>query len=135
MKYLKNQILKNNLLQLSTDQTEGLSLLCKSERDFSTIRTNAPSPVFVSLLFHLRNIAKLRIIVSKSELQMLIHAVIACCLDYCNALFSWPKFLLIACCLLNWCKTLNILEFKILVITFHSIQFYLYSAKSQQGVS
>jgi len=37
--------------------------------------------------FHLRNIAKLRSLVSKAELEMIIHAFISSRLDYCNRLF------------------------------------------------
>lgn len=38
--------------------------------------------------FHLRNIAKLRSIVSQSELEQIIHAFISSRLDYCNSLFT-----------------------------------------------
>lgn len=38
--------------------------------------------------FHLRNISKLRSIVSTSELEMIIHAFISTRLDYCNSLFT-----------------------------------------------
>ena len=38
--------------------------------------------------FHLRNIAKLRALVSVVELEMIIHAFISSRLDYCNSLFT-----------------------------------------------
>uniref|UniRef100_A0A669EIT0 Reverse transcriptase domain-containing protein n=1 Tax=Oreochromis niloticus TaxID=8128 RepID=A0A669EIT0_ORENI len=38
-------------------------------------------------LFQLRNISKLRTLLSKSELEMVIHAFISSRLDYCNSLF------------------------------------------------
>ena len=38
--------------------------------------------------FHLRNLAKLRGVLSKAEMEMAIHAFISSRLDYCNALFS-----------------------------------------------
>lgn len=38
--------------------------------------------------FHLRNIAKLRSVVSFSELEMIIHAFVSSRLDYCNSLFT-----------------------------------------------
>uniref|UniRef100_G3N681 Uncharacterized protein n=1 Tax=Gasterosteus aculeatus TaxID=69293 RepID=G3N681_GASAC len=38
--------------------------------------------------FHLRNISKLRAVVSQPELEMLIHAFISSRIDYCNSLFS-----------------------------------------------
>ncbi|KAF7652656.1 hypothetical protein LDENG_00093850, partial [Lucifuga dentata] len=41
-----------------------------------------------SSFFHLRNIAKLRAVVSKTELEMVIHAFIPSHLDYCNSLFT-----------------------------------------------
>jgi len=38
--------------------------------------------------FNLRNIAKIRSVVSKEELEMLVHAFISSRLDYCNALYT-----------------------------------------------
>lgn len=38
--------------------------------------------------FHLRNIAKLRSIISHAELEMSVHAFISSRLDYCNSLFT-----------------------------------------------
>uniref|UniRef100_A0A8C6TLJ0 Reverse transcriptase domain-containing protein n=1 Tax=Neogobius melanostomus TaxID=47308 RepID=A0A8C6TLJ0_9GOBI len=38
--------------------------------------------------FHLRNFAKLRPILSKSDLELVIHAFISSRLDYCNSLFT-----------------------------------------------
>lgn len=38
--------------------------------------------------FHIRNIAKLRSIVSHAELEMAVHAFISSRLDYCNSLFT-----------------------------------------------
>lgn len=38
--------------------------------------------------FQLRNIAKLRPMVSKDELEMIIHAFVSSRLDYCNSLFT-----------------------------------------------
>ncbi|KAF7655809.1 hypothetical protein LDENG_00050560, partial [Lucifuga dentata] len=40
---------------------------------------------------HLRNIAKLRAVVSKTELEMVIHAFISSHSDYCNSLFTCLK--------------------------------------------
>ena len=41
-----------------------------------------------SCFFHLRNICKLRSVVSTAELEMIIHAFIFSRLDYCNSLFT-----------------------------------------------
>ncbi len=41
-----------------------------------------------SCFFQLRNIAKLRSIVSRQEMEMLVHAFISSGLDYCNSLFT-----------------------------------------------
>lgn len=38
--------------------------------------------------YHLRNIAKLRFIISRTELEMAVHAFISSRLDYCNSLFT-----------------------------------------------
>ncbi len=41
-----------------------------------------------SSLYHLRNIAKPRPVVSRAELEMIIHAFVSNRLDYCNSLFT-----------------------------------------------
>ncbi|KAF7644918.1 hypothetical protein LDENG_00213420 [Lucifuga dentata] len=41
-----------------------------------------------SSFFCLRNIEKLRAVVSKTELELAIHAFISSCLDYCNSLLT-----------------------------------------------
>ena len=41
-----------------------------------------------SCFFHLRDISKLRSVVSTPDLEMIIHAFISSRIDYCNALFS-----------------------------------------------
>uniref|UniRef100_A0A672H2B5 Reverse transcriptase domain-containing protein n=1 Tax=Salarias fasciatus TaxID=181472 RepID=A0A672H2B5_SALFA len=47
--------------------------------------------------FQLRNIAKLRPMVSKKELEMIIHAFISSRLDYCNSLFTCRNKKELAC--------------------------------------
>ena len=46
------------------------------------------SSVTRTCFFHLRNIAKLRSIVTYPELEMIIHAFVSSRLDYCNSLFT-----------------------------------------------
>lgn len=41
-----------------------------------------------SCFFHLRNISKLRHMVSLAELEKIVHAFVSSCLDYCNSLFT-----------------------------------------------
>lgn len=41
-----------------------------------------------SCFFHLRNISKLRHMVSPAELEKIVHAFVSSRLDYCNALFT-----------------------------------------------
>ncbi|KAF7642434.1 hypothetical protein LDENG_00258020, partial [Lucifuga dentata] len=41
-----------------------------------------------SSFFHLRNMAKLRSVVSQAEMEIIIHAFISSHLDYCNSLFT-----------------------------------------------
>lgn len=41
-----------------------------------------------SCFYHLKNIAKLRSIVSRPKLEMIIHALVSSRLDYCNALYT-----------------------------------------------
>jgi len=43
---------------------------------------------FVPVFFHLRNITRIRSLVSKEELEMLVHAFISSRLDYCTALYT-----------------------------------------------
>ena len=44
--------------------------------------------VIHSCFFHLKNISKLRSILTYSELEMIIHAFVSSRLDYCNSLFT-----------------------------------------------
>jgi len=46
------------------------------------------SNILVSCFFHLRNIAKLRNMLSVSDAEKLVHAFMTSRLDYCNALLS-----------------------------------------------
>ena len=46
------------------------------------------SQITRTCFFHLRNIAKLRSLVSFPELEMIIHAFVSSRLDYCNSLFT-----------------------------------------------
>ena len=39
-------------------------------------------------LFHVRNISKLRSVLPNAELEVLIHAFISSCIDYCDAHLS-----------------------------------------------
>ncbi|KAF7650932.1 hypothetical protein LDENG_00118730 [Lucifuga dentata] len=49
--------------------------------------------VWFALVFNqLRNIGKLRPIVSQTEIEIVIHAFISSCLDYCNSLFTCMNF-------------------------------------------
>jgi len=51
---------------------------------------NHISYVTRTAFFHLRNIAKLRNILSVSDAEMLVHAFMTSILDYCNALVGCP---------------------------------------------
>uniref|UniRef100_A0A3P9DQW7 Reverse transcriptase domain-containing protein n=1 Tax=Maylandia zebra TaxID=106582 RepID=A0A3P9DQW7_9CICH len=108
-----NVWMTNNFLQLNADKTECLILAPENIKPqisqhlgafSSSIKATARNlgiifdqslsfdvhvkSVTRSCFFHLRNIAKLRTIVSTTELEMLVHAFISSRLDYCNALFS-----------------------------------------------
>ncbi len=113
----------DNFLQLNTDKTEvmiiapdnitpkirqvigGLSSSdCNDIRNLGVIFDRSlcfnshVKSVFRSCFFHLRNIAKIRSIVSKKEMKMLVHAFISSRLDYCNVLYTvwtnlpWIKY-------------------------------------------
>lgn len=60
--------LANNYLQVNSDKTEVFVTTC-------------------TCFFHLRNISKLRSMLSYCELEMIIHAFVSSRLDYCNSLF------------------------------------------------
>ena len=102
-----------NLLQLNTTKTEVLiiasdSLWARIKEHVGPLKNNTHTNIrnlgvqfdqtmqleshvkslCRNCFFHLRNIAKLRSIVSHSELEMSIHAFISSRLDYCNSLFT-----------------------------------------------
>ena len=52
-----------------------------------SFNTHRKSPV-KSCFLHLRNISKLRAVVSQADMEILIHSFISSRIDYCNALFS-----------------------------------------------
>ncbi len=107
------QWLSNNYLQLNSDKTEtliiapdnsipqikqcigalGSSVLPKIRNLGVTFDTAMSLEHHSKLLtkncfFQLRNISKLRTLVSKAELEMVIHAFISSRLDYCNSHFT-----------------------------------------------
>ncbi len=47
------------------------------------------SSICKTAFFHLKNISKLRPMLSMSNAEILIHAFMTSRLDYCNALFGW----------------------------------------------
>ena len=103
----------NNFLQLNADKTEVLiiasdSIVSKVAQCIGSLSSAVQSSlrnlgvIFDQAMyfdhhiksltrtcfFHLRNIAKLRSVVSQPELEMIIHAFISSRLDYCNSLFT-----------------------------------------------
>ncbi|XP_068184064.1 uncharacterized protein [Antennarius striatus] len=106
----------NNFLHLNSDKTEVVVLVPKTVRDVVPsdvitldgitfeAKTTARNlgvifdqdlsfnthikQVSRTAFFHLRNIAKIRHILKRSDAEKLIHAFITSRLDYCNALFS-----------------------------------------------
>ncbi len=46
------------------------------------------SSIYKTVFFHLKNISKLRLMLSTSNAEMLIHAFMTSRLDYCNALLA-----------------------------------------------
>ncbi len=103
----------DNFLQLNNDKTEmmifapdnitpkikqvmgGLALSDRSDmRNLGVIFDRAicfnshVKSVVRSCFFHLRNIAQIRSLVSKKEMEMLVHAFISSRLDYCNVLYT-----------------------------------------------
>ena len=103
----------NNFLQLNAEKTQVLiigsdkvaadvanhlgplkSNICSNPRNLGIILDQAMlldkqvKSVSSACFYHLRNIAKLRSVVSHPELEMIIHAFISSRLDYCNSLFT-----------------------------------------------
>ena len=103
----------NNFLQLNADKTEVLifgpeNLQSSIRQNLGTLSSSSQlslrnlgvifdqsmsfeahvKTLTRSCFFHLRNIAKLRSVVSRNEMEMLIHAFISSRLDYCNSLFT-----------------------------------------------
>ncbi len=56
--------------------------------DFNLSFDSHVSSIFKTACFHLKNISKLRSILSMSKAEMLINAFMASRLDYCNALLG-----------------------------------------------
>ncbi len=99
----------NNLLQLNTEKTEVLiitsdSMTARAQEHLGPLKNHIHSNIRnlgvqsdqsmhlshypETVFFHLRNIAKLRSIVSHPQLEMSIHAFVSSRLDYCNSLFT-----------------------------------------------
>lgn len=104
-----NNWMADNSLQLNPDKTEVLifapdkirqAIGALSSSDCSVVRnlgvifdqsmcfSSHVKSVVRSCFFHLRNIAKIRSVVSKKEMEMLVHAFISSRLDYCNVLYT-----------------------------------------------
>uniref|UniRef100_A0A8C1P909 Reverse transcriptase domain-containing protein n=1 Tax=Cyprinus carpio TaxID=7962 RepID=A0A8C1P909_CYPCA len=108
-----NKWMAENFLQLNTDKTEGMifapdnitlkirqalgglsSSDCSDMRNLGVIFDRSMcfnsqvKSVVRTCFFHLRNIAKVRSMVSKKEMEMLVHAFISSRLDYCNVLYT-----------------------------------------------
>uniref|UniRef100_A0A669CXC1 Reverse transcriptase domain-containing protein n=1 Tax=Oreochromis niloticus TaxID=8128 RepID=A0A669CXC1_ORENI len=108
-----NKWLYDNFLQLNSDKTETLIIapdhmvpeirqhisfldpyVKSSLRNLGVIFDSSTSleqhskQLVRNCFYHLRNISKLRLMVSKLELEMIIHAFISSRLDYCNGLFT-----------------------------------------------
>jgi len=105
--------LYNNYLQLNTKKTETLifapdqklpqikqhlgslgSSVQSSLRNLGVLFDQSMSldshsrQLVKNCFYHLRNISKLRALLSKVDLEMIIHAFISSRLDYCNSLFT-----------------------------------------------
>ncbi|KAK0136611.1 hypothetical protein N1851_027214 [Merluccius polli] len=78
----------NNFLQLNADKTE---VLINASNSIAILFDQHIKLLSCTCFFHLRNIAKLRSVVSKPEQEMIIHAFISSRLesDYCNSLFTY----------------------------------------------
>ena len=50
---------------------------------------NQIKAVVITSFFHLRQLAKMRPILSRQQFETVIHAFVTTQLDYCNALFVW----------------------------------------------
>lgn len=80
--------------------------------------------------YHLRNVAKLKPMLSKSDLELLIHAFISSRLDYCNSLFiclnkrSVQRLQLVQNSLLyslHWLPVEFGIDFKLLLLVFRAL--------------
>ncbi len=63
-------------------------MLFDSNLSFDSHVSSVCKTAFVELLFHLKNISKLRPMLSMSNSEMLIHAFMTSRLDYCYALLG-----------------------------------------------
>ncbi len=69
----------------SSSSVRNLGVLFNSNLSFDS----HVSSICKTALFHLKNISKLRPMLSMSNAEILIHAFMTSRLDYCNALFGW----------------------------------------------
>uniref|UniRef100_A0A8C6SKQ3 Reverse transcriptase domain-containing protein n=1 Tax=Neogobius melanostomus TaxID=47308 RepID=A0A8C6SKQ3_9GOBI len=82
---LSQQIISLDNVSVSTSSTvKNLGVLFDQDLSFKTHINQACKIAF----FHLRNIAKIRNILPKSDAEKLIHAFVSSRLDYCNSLLA-----------------------------------------------
>ncbi|KAI5098689.1 hypothetical protein C0J45_10828, partial [Silurus meridionalis] len=68
--------------------------------------------------FHLRNIAKIRNMLSLQDAEKLVHAFVTSRLDYCNALLSGCAS---KCISLHWLPIKSRIDYKILLLTYKAL--------------
>ncbi len=69
---------------VTSSTVKNLGVILDSNLSFENHISNVPKTAF----FHLRNIAKLRNMLSVSDAEKLVHAFMTSRLDYCNALLG-----------------------------------------------
>ncbi|KAL2085012.1 hypothetical protein ACEWY4_020530 [Coilia grayii] len=69
------------------DTVKNLGVFIDSELTF-TVTNSHMKAITKSSFYHLKNVAKLRGLMSKQDLEKLVHAFISSRVDYCNGLFT-----------------------------------------------
>lgn len=101
----KVQLIQHHLVSLSSSSQPNTRNLAFRFHQSISLDSHWRILVKKNCFYHLRNVSKLRVRLSESDLEIIIHAFIASCLDYCHFLFVLTYLLLVVC---SWYRMLQL---------------------------